>query len=365
MITELGPVTVRNLAERLGAVEAVLEAGEAELVQAKGVGPERAKAIIRQRDELDVDAEIRAAKSHGARIITPVDDEYPPALKTIHDPPLALYVVGEILPQDKHAVALIGSRRCTVYGRQVADRLAFQLAKIGYTVVSGLARGIDTAAHEGALKGKGRTLAVLGGAIDCLYPAENEELAKRIARKKGAVISEYPLGREPDRTTFPYRNRIVSGISQGVVVVEASRNSGSLITVDAALEHGRAVFAVPGRIDSPYAQGCHMLIKNGARLVENVDDIVEEFEMLIPPEKKQQAETMKKRPDVQLTADEERVVRSLGHGQLDIDELSREAGLKSHVVASLLLGLEMKRVVRMLPGRKVELAVKADEIAAG
>ncbi len=360
MISELGPVTVRALIETLGSPQAVFAAGVDQLTRAKGVGAERAQAIISQRDTIDVADEIAKAKQLGAHMVTPLDDEYPDSLKEIHDPPLALYVRGELKSTDQHAIAMVGSRRCTHYGRTVADRLAYQLAKVGYTVVSGLARGIDTAAHQGSLKGGGRTIAVLGGALDCLYPAENEKLADAIA-KQGAVISEYPLGREPDRTTFPYRNRIVSGLSMGVVVVEAPRKSGSLITVDMAMEQGRSVFAVPGRIDTPSAAGCHMLIKNGAKLVEGVDDVLEEFEMLIPPAKREAAATATRRPEVHLSGDEESIVRALGEGGLDVDALARQAELSSAKVSSLLLGLEMKRVVRMLPGRVVELAAMLED----
>ena len=195
---------------------------------------------------------------------------------------------------------------------------------------------------------------MIGSGLDSIYPPENAELAKQIA-EHGAVLSEYPLGREPDRTTFPYRNRIVSGLSMGVVVVEAGLNSGALNTADHALEQGRSVFAVPGRIDSPSSKGVHRLLKNGARLVDDVDDILQEFEFLIPPERKKQVELLDQRPEVQLSADEQSVVRALWEDALDVDTLARSAGLTSVAVNSLLLGLEMKRVVRMLPGRVVEL----------
>ncbi len=360
MITGIGPIKVRALIESFGSPASALNADEETLRRVPGIGAQLAHNIWEQGRDLDPADEIRKAKKLGARIITPLDDEYPAMLRTIHDPPLALYVLGEFLSADEHALAMVGSRRCSHYGRSVADRLAYQLAKVGYTIVSGLARGIDTASHQGALKGAGRTIAVLGGALDCLYPQENEALAKQIAGN-GVVVSEYPLGREPDRTTFPYRTRIVSGISQGVIVVEAPRKSGSLITVDCALEQGRHVFAVPGRIDSPMAGGCHQVIKNGARLVENVDDILEEFEMLIPVERQEQARNVTKRPEIHLTGDEEKVVRALGDGALDVDSLAACAGLNSATVSGLLLGLEMKRIVRMMPGQMVALAVSADE----
>ena len=356
MMEGIGPVRVRSLIECLGSVTDIVSADFDALIRAKAVGPELARSIIAQRDTLDPAAEEAAAEKHGARLVTPLDEAYPDPLRAIYDPPLALYVRGTLEPRDKHGIALIGSRRTTNYGRQVADRLAYQLARTGFTVVSGLARGIDTAAHEGALKGWGRTLAVLGGALDKLYPSENNLLAERIA-EQGAVMSEFPFGREPDRTTFPMRNRIVSGLSMGVVVVEAGFKSGALHTTDSALEQGRTVFAVPGRVDSPSSRGAHQLIKNGAKLVEDVDDILQEFEFLVPPEKQKAQPHLEARPEVQLSDEEQAIVKALWQGEQDVDTLAREAGLNTARVSALLIGLEMKRVIRMLPGRIVELTV--------
>lgn len=226
MIGSLGPVRVRNLVAALGSPEAVLEAGEEDLRRAEGIGAEVARGIVAQRGEVDPAAEEARARKHGARIITCEEPDYPAPLLAIYDPPLALYVRGTLDPKDKHAVAVVGTRHATHYGLSMADRLAYQLAKTSFTVVSGLARGIDTAAHRAALKGGGRTLAVLGSALDRLYPEENAGLADEIAQQ-GAVISEYTMGREPDRTTFPYRNRVVSGLSMGIVVVEAGLKSGA------------------------------------------------------------------------------------------------------------------------------------------
>ena len=338
---------------------AILEAGPQDLMAVRGIGKEMAALIMDRRGALDPVAEERRAEEYGARIVTQLDADYPEPLRAIYDPPLALYVQGTLVPRDRHALALIGSRRTSHYGRQVADRLAFQLAKTGYTVVSGLARGIDTAAHEGALKGGGRTLAVLGGALDHFYPPENRELAERISGQ-GAVLSEFPFGRAPDRTTFPMRNRICSGLTMGVVVVEAGFKSGALHTADAALEQGRTVFAVPGRVDAPTSRGAHQLIKNGARLVEDADDILKEFEFLVPLEKRQAAPHLEARPEVQLTDEEQAIVKALWAGERNVDELARDAGLASARVSSLLIGLEMKRVVRVLPGRVVELSVPGE-----
>ena len=356
MIEGLGPVTVRRLIDALGSPEKIMTADREELMEARGVGEVLAVKILSQRDSIDVEEEIEKAAAVDARIITPIDEEYPDALKTIHDPPLALYVWGKILPADEKAIGIVGSRATTHYGLSAADRLAYQLVQTGFTVISGLARGTDTAAHSGALKGKGRTVAVLGGAIDCLYPPENAELARKIS-KNGAVISEYPMGRKADRMTFPYRNRIISGMSMGVLVIESEIKGGAMHSAEAAMEQGRTVFALPGRIDTPGAKGPHLLIKNGAKLVERIDDILEEYEFLIPPEERElPLDEPVARPDVPLSEVEKKVVEALWQEPLDADTLARKTGMKSHELSGLLLGLEMKRVIRMLPGRVVELA---------
>lgn len=355
MIEGLGPVSVRRLVDALGSPKAILEADRDALMEVRGVGEKLALKIITQRDTINAEAEIDKAAEIGVRIITPLDDEYPGMLKTIHDPPLSLYVRGHLLPQDAKGMAIVGSRSTSHYGLNAADRLAYQLGQTGFTVVSGLARGTDTAAHRGALKSGGRTIAVLGGALDCLYPPENAELAEKIARH-GAVISEYPMGRQADRMTFPYRNRIISGLSMGVLLIESAIKGGSMHTAEAAMEQGRTVFALPGRIDMPGARGPHMLIKNGAKLVESLDDILEEYEFLVPPAERATPEpSVAARPDVPMTDEESRIVESLWQEPMDVDSLARDVGLKSHELSGILLGLEMKRVIRTLPGRMVEL----------
>jgi DNA processing protein len=355
MMEGIGPVKVRALVEALSSVEAIFEAGLADLVRVRGLGARLAESLVAQRERLDPEAEEQRARRLGARVVTFLDEEYPAPLRTIHDPPLALYCRGAYDPADRHAIAVVGSRRTSHYGQSAADRLAYQLAKVGFTVISGLARGIDTAAHRGALKAGGRTVAVLGSALDRLYPPENAELAGEIERS-GCVMSEFPLGTEPGKTTFPMRNRIVSGLSEGLLVVEAGLKSGALITAHEALEQGRHVFAVPGRIDTVSAKGCHALIKQGARLVDDVDDILEEFEFLIPPETKARAADLGRRPRVDLTAPEEAIVRALWEGPLNVDALCRVTHLTVAQVSSHLIGLEMKRVARMLPGRLADLA---------
>lgn len=349
MMQGVGPVTVRTLASHLGSVTAIFEADKPALMAVPGVGREVVVKILEQRSHLDVDQEEEVAAALGARLITPVDAEYPNRLLQIYDPPLALYIQGSLQSRDEHGVALVGSRRTSHYGLETAERLGHQLAQSGVTVISGLARGIDTAAHKGALKGPGRTVAVLGGALDCMFPPENADLARRIAGH-GAVLSEYVMGRQPDKMTFPVRNRIVSGLSKGVVVVEADVSSGAMITANQAMEQGRTVFAVPGRIDMFGARGPHKLIKSGAKLVEGVEDILEELGCLIP------RSAVNERGSVlaSLTEAEAGLVTIIAEsGEVDLDTLIRRTNRKSSEVSALLLGLELKRVVKMLPGQRV------------
>jgi DNA processing protein len=352
MMQGVGPVSVRTLAEALGSPEAILAAGRDDLLAVRGVSGEIVNQILRQGERLDVAREEERAGAAGARLVTPVDAEYPKRLATIYDPPLALYVKGTLQSRDEQSVALVGSRRTTHYGLETAERLAGELARSGVTVISGLARGIDTAAHQGALKAGGRTLGVLGGGLDCMFPLENTSLAERMAGQ-GAVISEYPFGRQPDKTTFPVRNRIVSGMSLGVVVIEADVTSGAMITARQAMEQGRTVFAVPGRIDAAGSRGPNRLIRDGARLVEGVDDILQDFEMLIPrPARKAGAAPAGPR----LTPEESALVALLtDDGEMEIDRLIQASGREAADISVMLLGLEMKRAVKMLPGQRVAL----------
>ena len=355
-IERVGPVRVRALCDALGSPEAVLAASEAELASVRGIGPKVAAGIAEQRTELDAAREEKAAAKWGARIVTPVDEDYPRPLKEIYDPPLCLYVRGTLERKDEQALAVVGTRRTSHYGAAQAERLAYLAAKAGFAIVSGLARGIDTIAHRAALKAGGRTIAVLGGAIDKLYPPENRALADEIAAS-GAVISEFPLGREPDRTTFPYRNRIVSGLSKGVLVVEAGVDSGAMNTAEQALEQGRSVLAVPGRVDTEGAKGPHRLIQNGARLVEDLPDILKEFEFLFPPaERDRMVQRQDPRRNLALSKAEEAIVRALWtEPELDFDVLIRRTETTPAQLATLTMQLEMKRVVRRLPGRRLAL----------
>jgi DNA processing protein len=256
-----------------------------------------------------------------------------------------------VTAKDKNAVAMVGSRMTTHYGIETARKLAYQLAYVGVTVVSGGARGIDTASHQGALAAKGRTVCVLGTGINIVFPPENAELFERIA-ENGAVITQFPFNRSADKQSFPIRNRIVAGMTLGTVIVEADMNSGALITANFATEYGRQVFAVPGRIDSPRSKGCHDLIKKGAKLCEGAEDILSEFEYLFPaanrPPSPGETGVL---PALELSENERRVYDSLSHEESSIDEVIRRSGLPSSAVSVALLSLEMKHVIKQLPGK--------------
>ena len=262
-----------------------------------------------------------------------------------------LYVKGELTAKDKNAVAMVGSRSTTHYGIETARKLAYQLAYVGVTVVSGGARGIDTAAHQGAMAAKGRTVAVLGTGINLIFPPENKDLFGRIA-ENGAVITQFPFNRNGDRQSFAIRNRIIAGMTLGTVVVEADLHSGALITSNFATEYGRQVFAVPGRIDSPRSKGCHDLIKKGAKLCEGAEDILSEFEYLFPgsnrPPSPGETGVL---PALELSENEQKVYDALDNEERSIDEVIRKSGLPSSAVSVALLSLEMKRVIKQLPGK--------------
>lgn len=350
MMEGMGPVTVSALMSALGSAEAVFSASRADLMAVERVGSKIAELILGQRDTVEWELELRTAEELGIRVITCRDAEYPESLKAIHDPPLVLYIRGGLVSRDSKAIAVVGTRRPTYYGKDVAARLSGQISEAGYTVVSGLAAGIDTIAHRQALTMKGRTLAVVGCGLKHMYPESNRKLAEEIAGS-GAVISEFPLDRKPDKTTFPIRNRIVTGLSTGVLVVEAGIKSGAMITARLAMEQGRNVFAVPGRIDSPLSSGTNGLIKQGAKLVDNIGDILDEYEFLFP---QAGAGAVRSAPEG-MTDEERSVMVLLERGEMPVDLLIRETGIQAGMMSSLLVGLEMKRAVRMMPGQLVGL----------
>jgi DNA processing protein len=351
LIDHIGPVRIRQLQEHFGEAPGILSATRQQLLQVRGIGEEVAEAIVSWEKTVDLKAELARIRDFDCRVVIQADPEYPELLRQIYDPPVVLYVKGELKAKDKNSVALVGSRLTTHYGTEIARRLAYQLAYLGVTVVSGGARGIDSAAHQGALSGKGRTIAVLGTGINRVFPPENGQLYERIV-ESGALITQFPFNRPGDKQTFPIRNRIVAGMTLGTVVVEANLTSGALITANFANESGRQVFAVPGRIDSPRSKGCHDLIKKGAKLCEGAEDILSEFEYLFPPTNKPpSAGETGVLPALELSPNEQQVFGVLGNEEAHIDDVIRKSGLSPSAVSVTLLSLEMKRLIRQLPGK--------------
>ena len=344
MVPHVGPATFAILLERFGTAKRILKASLKALEAVPGVGPTTAKAIRDSRVQETVARERKRMAGRDLRFVTLREGGYPAPLRDIPQPPPVLYHRGSWEDRDRRAVAIVGSRGATPYGRGVADRLAFELARRGLTIVSGLARGIDAAAHRGALRAGGRTIAVLGSGADIIYPAEHRKLGEAIA-ERGALLSEFPLGTSPLRGNFPQRNRLISGLCLGVVVVEAAVNSGALITADHALEQGKEVFAVPGQVTGRLSQGCHRLIKSGAKLTEGWEDVVEElgapYAQDVPP--------MPPLPPVE--GEEGRVLQVLGEEPVHIDAIIAGAKLSASTVATSLLSLEMKGWVKQLSGK--------------
>ena len=351
MVENVGPIRVRQLIEAFGDAPAILKASRAQLRRVQGIGEETASAIAGWEAAVDLSGELRNISDYGCNVVTQADDTYPLLLRQIYDPPIVLYVKGRLSDKEKNAVAIVGSRRTSHYGVETARKLGYQLAYAGVTVVSGGARGIDTAAHQGALAANGRTIAVLGTGINLVFPAENVALFERIP-SQGALITQFPFNRQADRQSFPIRNRIVAGMTLGTVVVEASLNSGALITAGMAVDNGRQVFAVPGRIDSAQSKGCHDLIKKGAKLCEGSEDILSEFDYLFPNTNRPPASNeASSPPSVDLPPNEQTVLDALTHEQTPIDEIIRQTALPASAVSVALLGLEMKRVVKQFPGK--------------
>ena len=352
LLPGIGPIRIRRLIEHFGGPVATLAASARELQSVSGIGSEMADTIRHWEERVDLPEEQRRMAEHGIAALTIADDSYPPALREIHDPPHLLYVKGELQERDRHAIGVVGSRRLSHYGRESARRLSFQLAHAGITIISGLARGIDTAAHEAALASGGRTIAVLGSGIGNVYPPENQALADRIA-ENGAVLSEFPVLYVPDRQSFPLRNRIVSGMSQGVLVVEAPARSGALITANQAMEQGRNVYAVPGPIDRPHSEGCHRLIQDGAKLVMDSRDILEDLETLFPPTAGVPDGASPAVSPLASTLDEveQAILAAIEEDETAIDRIIEATGRPSAEVSATLLKLEMKRLVKQLPGK--------------
>jgi DNA processing protein len=350
LVPGVGPLTSRALLEHFGTAGNVLDAPSSKLREVNGVGPRLADKLAAARRQLDPAEELELCRKAGVSLLGQGDSGYPTGLHDIPDPPALLFLKGGIEPVDGLAIAIVGSRRSTPYGERTAERLAQGLARVGLTVVAGLARGIDAAAHRGALKAGGRTIAVMANGLGQVYPPEHGELASQVAAS-GALISEMPMRQMPFPQLFPQRNRIISGLSLGVIVVEATPRSGSLSTARHAMEQNREVFAVPGPVDSLNSRGCHRLLRDGATLVETVDDVLEQLGPLVR-EIKPAPEAVPVRHPAELTlSDRERgVLGHLGDRPLSVDDLIGASGLTAQQVLSTLAILEMRRLVRRVPG---------------
>jgi DNA processing protein len=348
LIPEVGAATFHRLVQAFGSAEAVLRAQGEALEQVPGVSRQVARAVgsFPWRDALH--RELRVIETRGLDLLRFGDEQYPELLAVIHSPPPILYLRGTIQPKDRIAVAIVGSRQASPYGSAMAERVSRELAARGVTIVSGMARGIDAAAHRGTLDAGGRTIAVLGCGLGVTYPPEHAELADRIAAQ-GALISEFPIFTPPKPSHFPQRNRIISGLARGVVVIEAGLESGALITANYALEQGREVFAIPGQVTSRSSSGCHQLIKAGAKLTEGWEDIWEELEpQLTLPAPAGRDPTAAGPP---LEQEEILIVDALEAGPLQIDDLIDRTRLPAGQMASLLLSLMLKGTIEELPGK--------------
>jgi DNA processing protein len=352
LISGVGPRLRKALLAEFGTASAVLAAAPADLRRVSGVGKELTRRIAVANEEIDVQAELDLCAAHQIAILTDCDASYPRALQEIDDPPGILFVRGEILPQDALAIAIVGSRHATQYGLAQAERLAGSLARAGFTIISGLARGIDAAAHRGALAAGGRTLAVLGSGLLNMYPPEHAGLADEVIAQ-GALVSEAPPRSPPLSGAFPQRNRIISGMSLGVLVVEASTQSGALISARHAMEQGREVFAVPGRIDNRVSRGCHRLIRDGAKLVETVDDVLEELGPLVAPAHGADGEVIHHPAELLLNELEQKVLAAIPGEPTTIDAVVAASQLPTGQVLSTISVLEMRHVIRRISGNLI------------
>ncbi len=349
LLPRIGPVRVKRLLGAFQTPDAILRAPKDRLMRVEGIGEETAKILTGWRDHADPGPELREAEERGISIVTQADEDYPAPLRNIYDPPLLLYVWGKLEARDRHAIGIVGSRRSTHYGTNVTKKLAFQIAHAGFTIISGLARGIDTTAHEAAIAANGRTVAVLGSGLGKLYPPENLSLAQKIAEGHGAVVSEFPLNTPPDQQTFPMRNRIVAAWSRAVLVTECPLRSGSLITANLAAEYGRPVFAVPGPIDKPTSMGCNQLIREGATLVADGSHLLDDLgELPFQQESTSAQEAPSDQP--QLPEEEAKVLAAVTADDQPVDRIIERSGLPAHVVSATLMKLEIRQLVRAFPG---------------
>lgn len=343
-VNGLGPIRLKALLEHFQDPKLVWEADSRELLKI-GISQNVVSLLVETRKKLEPEKYLESVEKSGIKFITIFDEEYPKLLKQIYDPPTVLYYRGEILPGDERAIAVVGTRKVTGYGKLVTEKFATELADMGITVVSGLARGVDTEAHRAAIAAGGRTIAVLGGGLNRIFPPENTNLAEKIAGGSGAVVSEFPPDHPSLPGNFPARNRIISGLSRAVLVTEAAEDSGSLITAKCALDQNRDVFAVPGPITSELSKGPALLIKAGARLVTTPGEILEELGM-----EQVKSVEFKVRNETSLTESERKILESLVNETKHIDEVCRELGFSASEVSATLVKMEITGLVKNLGG---------------
>ncbi len=356
----VGPATFAKLIKYFGSIDRALGASVGELAKIGGVGFKTAEKIAATRDKFDTKAELELAEKLGVWLIHLADERYPPVLKQIYDPPPVLYIKGTLTRADNLCISIVGSRRCSLYGQEQASRFAHFLASAGFTICSGMARGIDTAVHQGALSANGRTIAVQGCGLANIFPPENKKLFELIA-ESGACISELPLSYEPLSENFPSRNRIIAGFSLGTIVVEAGLGSGALITARAALENNREVMAVPGKIDSPLSKGAHQLIKDGAKLIETIEDVTEALGYIGEQLKKHAGDAATRAAEkaraplfdisqLKLNSDEKRIYGSLNKEPLHVEQIITDTKLTPGSTNASLVSLRLKGLIKQLPG---------------
>jgi DNA processing protein len=356
----VGPTTFAKLLKHFGSPDRALGASVGELAKVDGIGIKTAEKNFSTRDKFDVEAELELAEKLGVWIIHWDDERYPPALKQIYDPPPVLYIKGSLVRSDSLAVAIVGSRHCSLYGQEQASRFAHLLASAGFTICSGMARGIDTAAHQGALSARGRTIAVQGCGLANIFPPENKRLFELIS-ESGACISELPLNYEPLSENFPSRNRIIAGLSLGTIVIEAGLRSGALITANAALENERDVMAVPGKIDSPLSKGPHYLIKQGAKLIESIEDVMEVFGNIgkqleahinqATSEATKKIETAKfDAGQLNLSDSEKLIYNCLNKDPMHLEQIIAEIDISAGSINAGLISLRLKGLIKQMPG---------------
>ncbi len=352
MVRGIGPRIYQQLLDQFGSAEQVLSADRVRLQEVPGVGGQLAKQIVEANRSSEVIHLEELCEQNQINVIARSEDAYPALLKETATPPNILFTQGELVAEDRIAIAVVGSRHATHYGKTQAESLGRSLAMAGFTVVSGMARGVDAAAHLGALKSGGRTLAVLGSGLLNIYPADHASLATQIA-EQGVLISEYHPHQSPKSGSFPQRNRIITGLCLGTIVVEAAHRSGALISARLAMEQGREVFAVPGPINSRMSQGCHQLIRDGATLVRSVDDILEELGPLAIPAQLADNQTIRHPAELKLSEQESKILQAVGIEATQLDQIVVESGLPTQRVLSTISVLEMRRLIRRLSGTTV------------